>query len=152
MLRCRISKRAVAAVAIASALGFTSWGIVGTGTAFAGAKSASSQVSASVVGNEHAVEASHADSVAQAAADCAVASGVFRTYYNGCVNWTNYACVAGHHFNITPPNYVSDGCNQTIQLWSGANETGSVICIPHGPSGYLHTAWHSFDITGSGAC
>ncbi len=87
------------------------------------------------------------------AADCAIDTGYFRTYYDGCAHWTNYVCVAGHHFNISPPSYVSDGCEQTAQLWSGENETGSVICIPAmSASGYLHTAWHSFDITGSGAC
>lgn len=91
---------------------------------------------------------------AQAApAHCAVQSGYVRTYYNGCVNWTRYACVALHHFNISPPSYVSDGCFQAVQLWSGQNETGRVICIPaHTASGPLNTNWHSFKITGGGAC
>lgn len=98
-----------------------------------------------------AVEPLHANKVP--ATGCHVQRGYVRTYYNGCVNWTKYQCVALHKFNISPPNYVADGCIQTVQLWTGSGETGHAICIPgYTSSGYLHTSYHSFDITGGGAC
>ena len=98
-----------------------------------------------------AVEPLHAGSLAPA--HCAIRNGFFRTYYDGCVHWTKYACVALHHFNIKPPSCVSDGCEQAVDLFSGANETGRIICIPGGhASGPLHTKWHSFRITGGAAC
>jgi len=84
---------------------------------------------------------------------CAIKHLDLRTYYDGCVHWTNYACVALHHFNIKPPSYVSDGCEQAVDLYTGKNETGHAICIPGGhASGALHTKYHSFRITGGGAC
>jgi hypothetical protein len=98
-----------------------------------------------------AVEPLHADELSPGP-DCAVKGGDFRTYYDGCAHWTNYACVALHHFNISPPNYVSDGCQQVVDLYESKNEKGHSICIGHGASGYLHTKWYSFEITGSGAC
>lgn len=84
---------------------------------------------------------------------CKIKNGYVRTYYDGCVHWTKYACVALHHFNIKPPNYVSDGCLQAVDLWTGPNETGHAICIPgQHASGFLHTKYHSFEITGGGTC
>jgi hypothetical protein len=136
--------RSLAAFAIAAGLVYAS------GAAAAAAPAAATApIHASA---SSAVEPLHADALPPAP-DCAIAGSDFRTYYDGCAHWSNYACVALHHFNITPPNYVSDGCAQAVDLLSGENETGHAICIPSGSaSGYLHTAWHSFEITGSGAC
>jgi hypothetical protein len=124
---------------------------------FAGSSATAAQAAPAVTASPvhasagNAAMALHAN--AAPAVGCAVENGYVRTYYNGCVNWTRYQCVALHHFNISPPDYVSDGCYQTVQLWSGQNETGHAICIPgHTASGHLNTSWHSFKITGSGAC
>jgi hypothetical protein len=76
-----------------------------------------------------------------------------RTYYNGCASWTSYICTAGHKFNISPPDYFSNDCVDTVQLWTGSNETGVAICIPHyHASNLLSTQYHSFDITSKTAC
>jgi hypothetical protein len=84
---------------------------------------------------------------------CPKQSGHVRTYYNGCTNWTSYVCDAGRHFNISPPDYVSNDCIQTVQLWTGSGESGHAICIPgYHASNLLSTKYHSFDITGNGAC
>ena len=137
-------RRVLSALALAAGL------VCASGFVAAAAPAAAATPISAHAGN--AADSSHATEAA--AASCAIQTGYFRSYYDGCVHWTKYACVAGHHFNLSPtPNYVSDGCHQTVQLWSGNNETGSVICIgAMSASGYLHTAWHSFDITGSGAC
>jgi hypothetical protein len=99
------------------------------------------------------VEPVHANAQSPATDSCPYKSDDFRTYYDGCVHWTNWACVALHHFNINPPDYVSNGCAQAIDLWSGNNETGHAICIAglH-VSGFLYNLWLSFSITGGGAC
>jgi hypothetical protein len=88
-----------------------------------------------------------------AAVTCPQQSNHVRTYYNGCTNWTSYICDAGHQFNISPPDYVSNDCIQTVQLWTGSGESGHAICIPgRHASNLLSTKYHSFDITGNGAC
>lgn len=100
------------------------------------------------------VEPLHANAQSSANASCPYRTPhYFTTYYDGCVHWTKYACVALHQFNISPPNYVSNSCLQAVDLFSGSGETGSIICIPgEHRSGYLHTRWHSFRITGGGTC
>jgi hypothetical protein len=136
--------RSLAALAIAGLL--CAGGVAAT--AMPAAATAGAHASAS-----SAVEPLHANALVPANAACPYHSGYFTTYYNGCVHWTNWACVSLHHFNISPPNYVSNDCPQAVQLWSGQNETGHAICIGGlSRSGYLHTAWHSFRITGSGTC
>jgi hypothetical protein len=101
-----------------------------------------------------AAEPLRADALSPAADGCAIETGWFRSYYDGCAHWAKYVCVALHHFNLSPtPSYVSDGCLQAVDLFSGENETGKSICIPGmSASGYLHTAWHSFEITGQPVC
>jgi len=84
---------------------------------------------------------------------CPFHTRFFTTYYHGCANWTNWACVALHHFNISPPAFVSNDCLQAVDLFSGQNETGSIICIPgERVSGPLNNPWRSFRITGGGTC
>ena len=137
--------RSLAALAIA---GLLCMGGVAATAAPAGA-AAGARVSAS-----SAVEPLHANAVPQVSNTCAFRGTHFTTYYNGCVNWTNYACVALHHFNISPPSFVSNNCFQAVDLFSGSGETGTIICIPaHHMSGALAAGrWHSFRITGGGAC
>ena len=140
--------RSLAALAMAAGLVCASGAAAATAPAAAAAPTAASASIHASAGN--AVAPLHANEVATT---CPQQSGHVRTYYNGCVNWTSYVCVALHHFNISPPNYVSNDCEQTIQLWTGGGETGHAICIPgHHASGFLHTKYHSFDITGNGAC
>lgn len=100
-----------------------------------------------------AVESLHANALAQVN-DCPYHRPYyFTTYYDGCVHWTNYHCVTGHQFNISPPDYVSNTCPQAVDLYPNPNEGGHAICIGgDSRSGYLHNPWRSFRITGGGAC
>jgi hypothetical protein len=136
--------RSLAALAIA--------GLVCAGgiAAVAAPASATAGVSASA---SSVAEPLHANALSSAT-DCPWQKPYyFTTYYDGCVHWTKYACVALHHFNISPPNYVSNSCPQAVDLFSRSGETGSIICIPgNGRSGYLHNPWRSFRITGGGTC
>jgi hypothetical protein len=137
--------RSLAALAIA---GLLCMGGVAASAAPAGA-AASARVSAS-----SAVEPLHANELPQVSNSCPFRGTHFTTYYDGCVHWTNYACVALHHFNISPPSFVSNSCLQAVDLFSGSGETGTIICIPgQRKSGPLAPGrWHSFRITGGGAC
>jgi hypothetical protein len=137
--------RSLAALAIA---GLLCMGGVAATAAPAGA-AAGAHVSASST-----VEPLHANALQQANKTCPFRGTHFTTYYDGCVHWTNYACVALHEFNITPPNYVSNNCLQAVDLFSGSGETGSIICIPGQHKSNLLAAgrWHSFRITGGGTC
>lgn len=138
-------RRWLAALAVA---GFLCMGGVAATAAPAGA-AAGARVSAS-----SAVEPLHANAVPQVSNTCAFRGTHFTTYYDGCVHWTRYACVALHQFNISPPSFVSNSCFQAVDLFSGSGETGTIICIPaHHMSGALASGrWHSFRITGGGAC
>lgn len=96
----------------------------------------------------------HANALPQVSSSCPFRTPhYFTTYYDGCVHWTKYACVALHQFNISPPSFVSNSCLQAVDLFSGSGETGRIICIPgEHMSGPLNTKWHSFRITGGGTC
>jgi hypothetical protein len=137
--------RSLAALAIA---GLLCMGVVAATAVPAGA-TAGARVSAS-----SAVEPLHANALPQVNNTCQFRGMHFTTYYDGCVRWTNYACVALHHFNISPPSFVSNSCLQAVDLFSGSGETGSIICIPgqHKSGPLAPGRWHSFRITGGGAC
>jgi hypothetical protein len=100
-----------------------------------------------------AVEPSHANAVPANSSHCPRHTGKFTIYYDGCTKWINYACVTGHHYNISPPDYASSDCAQAINLWTGAGETGHAICIgAQGYTGLLGTKYHSFNIKDGGTC
>jgi hypothetical protein len=137
--------RSLAALAIA---GLLCMGGVAATAAPAGA-APGARVSAS-----SAVEPLHANALPQVDNSCPFQGMHFTTYYDGCVHWTNYACVALHHFNISPPSFVSNSCLQAVDLFSGSGETGTIICIPgqHKSGPLAPGRWHSFRITGGGTC
>lgn len=115
-------------------------GVASVSTAHASTASPTAQITQS---QQHAKVNNH----------CPVRGTHFTTYYDGCVHWVNYACVTFHHFNISPPDFVTDGCPQAVDLWTGSNETGHAICVPGGHwTGFLQTHRKSFEIQDGGIC
>jgi hypothetical protein len=136
--------RSLAALAIAGLLC-----LGGAATAAPAGATVGAHVSAS-----SAVEPLRANALPQVATTCPFRGMHFTTYYDGCVHWTKYACVALHHFNISPPSFVSNSCLQAVDLFSRSGERGTIICIPGQHKSHRLAAgrWHSFRITGGGTC
>lgn len=97
--------------------------------------------------SSNAVQLSQAKEPSPAISDCAYHRDHFTTYYGGCGRWINWSCTLSNHHSMNPPQYASNGCGNSVQLYQYSNYTGRTLCIgPGSRTGFLSRAWRSFRV------
>lgn len=61
---------------------------------------------------------------------CPIRQGNFTVYSNSCSSYQDYGCIRGDQGNMVyPATYVSNGCSWRVWIYTGADKTGTALCI-----------------------